>query len=67
MLLFQHLNNLFAQEGQYCHVEPSPTGQGTGQCPAEGTEVRKRTVLGKQQLFTRCKFKEEFIKLKQVP
>ena len=41
-------------------------GQGTGQCPAEDTEVSKRTVLGKQQLFTRCKFKEEFIKLKQV-
>ena len=43
------------------------TGQGTGLCPAEDTEVSKRTVLGKQQLFTRCKFKEEFIKLKQVP
>ena len=45
----------------------TPAGQGTGQCPAEDTEVSKRTVLGKQQLFTRCKFKEEFIKLKQVP
>ena len=29
--------------------------------------VRKRTCVGKQQLFTHCKFKEEFIKLKQVP
>ena len=28
--------------------------------------VRKRTCVGKQQLFTHCKFKEEFIKLKQV-
>ena len=45
----------------------SQAGQGTGQCPAEDTEVSKRTVFGKQQLFTRCKFKEEFIKLKQVP
>ena len=50
-----------------CPQADSLTGQGTGQCPAEDTEVRKRTVLGKQQLFTRCKFKEEFIKLKQVP
>ena len=50
-----------------CPQADSLTGQGTGQCPEEDTEVRKRTVVGKQQLFTGCKFKEEFIKLKQVP
>ena len=50
-----------------CGKIKEETGQGTGRCPAEDTEVRKRTVLGKQQLFTHCKFKDEFIKLKQVP
>ena len=28
-----------------CPQADSLTGQGTGQCPAEDTEVRKRTVL----------------------
>ena len=33
-----------------CGKIKEETGQGTGRCPAEDTEVRKWTVLGKQKL-----------------